>query len=126
MGDIDEDVWVVNTSDDVLEESSKQKLSAAVRNAIQVSYVPANRDPLLQLKYSSKAVLGRLLKAIEWVEGSQEVIEEQAAQLNTLTKSNPAMNEIATAINDSWGISTRGVICPKHRLVFHLLISMKY
>ncbi len=31
MGDIDEDVWVVNTSDDVVEESSKQKLSAAVR-----------------------------------------------------------------------------------------------
>ncbi|MDH8270666.1 exonuclease, partial [Klebsiella pneumoniae] len=62
MGDIDEDIWVVSTSDEVVEESSKQKLSAAVRNAIQVSYVPANRDPLLQLKYSSKAVLGRLLK----------------------------------------------------------------
>lgn len=108
MGDIDEDVWVVNTSDDVVEESSKQKLSAAVRNSIQVSYVPANRDPLLQLKYSSKAVLGRLLKAIEWVGGSQKVIEEQAAQLNTLTKSNPAMNEIALAINASWGNIYKG------------------
>ncbi|MDH8649994.1 hypothetical protein QIH30_27790, partial [Klebsiella pneumoniae] len=37
MGDIDEDIWVVSTSDEVVEESSKQKLSAAVRNAIQVS-----------------------------------------------------------------------------------------
>ncbi|HEM6871313.1 TPA: AAA family ATPase [Providencia stuartii] len=120
MGDIDEDVWVVNTSDDVLEESSKQKLSAAVRNAIQVSYVPANRDPLLQLKYSSKAVLGRLLKAIEWVEGSQEVIEEQAAQLNTLTKSNPAMNEIATAINDSWGNIYKGRYLSQASLSFPL------
>ncbi|MEY0976360.1 ATP-dependent endonuclease [Providencia rettgeri] len=120
MGDIDEDVWVVNTSDDVVEESSKQKLSAAVRNAIQVNYVPANRDPLLQLKYSSKAVLGRLLKAIEWVGGSQEVIEEQAAQLNTLTKSNPAMNEIAMAINTSWGNIYKGRYLSQASLSFPL------
>lgn len=120
MGDIDEDVWVVNTSDDVVEESSKQKLSAAVRNAIQVNYVPANRDPLLQLKYSSKAVLGRLLKAIEWVGGSQEVIEEQAAQLNTLTKSNPAMNEIAMAINASWGNIYKGRYLSQASLSFPL------
>ncbi|MEL5357822.1 AAA family ATPase [Serratia ureilytica] len=120
MGDIDEDVWVVNTSDDVVEESSKQKLSAAVRNAIQVSYVPANRDPLLQLKYSSKAVLGRLLKAIEWVGGSQEVIEEQAAQLNALAKSNPAMNEIAVAINASWGNIYKGRYLSQASLSFPL------
>lgn len=120
MGDIDEDVWVVNTSDDVVEESSKQKLSAAVRNSIQVSYVPANRDPLLQLKYSSKAVLGRLLKAIEWVGGSQEVIEEQAAQLNALTKSNPAMNEIAVAINASWGNIYKGRYLSQASLNFPL------
>lgn len=120
MGDIDEDVWVLNTSDDVVEESSKQKLSAAVRNAIQVSYVPANRDPLLQLKYSSKAVLGRLLKAIEWVGGSQEIIEEQAAQLNALTKSNPAMNEIAVAINASWGNIYKGRYLSQASLSFPL------
>ncbi|HIB5012185.1 TPA: ATP-dependent nuclease [Klebsiella quasipneumoniae subsp. quasipneumoniae] len=120
MGDIDEDIWVVSTSDEVVEESSKQKLSAAVRNAIQVSYVPANRDPLLQLKYSSKAVLGRLLKAIEWVGGSQEVLEEQAAKLNALTKSNPALNEIAAAINASWGNIYKGRYLSQASLNFPL------
>ncbi|MDH8398948.1 hypothetical protein QIG82_26085, partial [Klebsiella pneumoniae] len=120
MGDIDEDIWVVSTSDEVVEESSKQKLSAAVRNAIQVSYVPANRDPLLQLKYSSKAVLGRLLKAIEWVGGSQEVLEEQAAKLNALTKSNPAVNEIAAAINASWGNIYKGRYLSQASLNFPL------
>ncbi|MBT0380518.1 AAA family ATPase [Morganella morganii subsp. morganii] len=120
MGDIDEDIWVVSTSDDVIEESSKQKLSAAVRNAIQVSYVPANRDPLLQLKYSSKAVLGRLLKAIEWVGDSQDVIEEQAAKLNALTKSNPAMKEIAVAINASWGNIYKGRYLSQASLSFPL------
>ncbi|HDM8373749.1 TPA: AAA family ATPase [Yersinia enterocolitica] len=108
VGDIDEDIWVISSSDDVVEDSSKQKLSAAVRNAIQVSYVPANRDPSLQLKYSSKAVLGRLLKAIEWAGGSQKIIEVQAAKLNALTKSNTALNEIAAAINASWGRIYKG------------------
>ncbi|HCD3659500.1 TPA: AAA family ATPase, partial [Klebsiella pneumoniae] len=108
MGDIDEDIWVVNTSDMIVEDDNKQKLPAAIRNSIQVNYVPANRDPLLQLKYSSKAVLGRLLKAIEWVEDSQKAIEEQAAHLNVLTKSNPALNEIASAINASWASIYRG------------------
>lgn len=120
MGDVDEDVWIVNTSDDVVEDSSKQKLSAAVRNAIQVSYVPANRDPLLQLKYSSKAVLGRLLKAIEWAGGGQEVLEEQAAKLNALTKSNPALNEIAEAINLSWGNVYKGRYLSQASLNFPL------
>lgn len=120
MGDIDEDVWVVSTSDQEVEESSKQKLSAAVRNAIQVSYVPANRDPLLQLKYSSKAVLGRLLKAIEWAGGSQAVLEAQAAKLNALTKSNPALSEIAAAINTSWGNIYKGRFLSKASLNFPL------
>lgn len=108
IGDIDEDTWVVSTSDDVVEEGSKQRLSAAVRNAIQVNYVPANRDPSLQLKYSSKAVLGRLLKAIEWAGGSQKIIEEQASKLNALTRQNSALTEIAVAINESWGSIYKG------------------
>ncbi|MGV6479649.1 ATP-dependent nuclease [Pantoea agglomerans] len=120
MGDIDEDIWVVNSSDKLVEESSKQKLSSAVRNAIQVSYVPANRDPLLQLKYSSKAVLGRLLKAIEWAGGGQEILEEQAAKLNALTKSNPALNEIAAAINASWGNVYKGRYLSQASLNFPL------
>lgn len=102
MGDIDEDIWVVSTSDETINESDKQKLSAAIRNAIQISYVPATRDPLLQLKYSSRAILGRLLKAIKWTGESQLSLENQAAELNSLTQSNPALIEITKAINASW------------------------
>lgn len=120
LGDIDEDVWVINTSDDAFDESNKQKLSAAVRNSIQVSYVPANRDPLLQLKYSSRAVLGRLLKAIEWSGEHQGGFEEQAARLNTLAQGNPALSEITEAINTSWGHVYKGRYLSKASLNFPL------
>ncbi len=102
MGDIDEDIWIVSTSNKVIEDSDKQKLSSAVRNSIQVSYIPATRDPLLQLKYSSKAILGRLLKAIEWTTESQQALEGKATELNALAQSNPALVEITEAINTSW------------------------
>ncbi len=120
LGDIDEDIWVINTSDDDIAEENRQKLSAAVRNAIQVSYVPANRDPLLQLKYSSKAVLGRLLKAIAWSDEQQRNLEEQASNLNALTQSNPALNEIAAAINASWGSIYKGRYLSQASLNFPL------
>ncbi|MEZ8231949.1 ATP-dependent endonuclease [Vibrio splendidus] len=102
LGDVDESLWVIDGDMDVPEEDNKHRLSATQRNAIQVNYVPANRDPLVQLKYSSKAILGRLLKAIKWSEGEQESFEAKAQQLNQLASDNPALDQITQAINHNW------------------------
>ncbi|PNG71786.1 AAA family ATPase, partial [Vibrio vulnificus] len=102
VGDVDESLWVIDGDMDMPEEDNKHRLSATQRNAIQVNYVPANRDPLVQLKYSSKAILGRLLKAIKWSDGEQESFEAQAQQLNQLASDNPALDQITQAINHNW------------------------
>ena len=102
LGDVDENIWVVDGDMDDPEEDNKHRLSATQRNAIQVNYIPANRDPLVQLKYSSKAILGRLLKAIKWSEGEQKSFEEQAQELNRLATDNPALVQITDAINKNW------------------------
>lgn len=102
LGDVDESLWVIDGDMDMPEEDNKHRLSATQRNAIQVNYVPANRDPLVQLKYSSKAILGRLLKAIKWSDGEQESFEAQAQQLNQLASDNPALDQITQAINHNW------------------------
>lgn len=101
-GDVDENIWIVNGDMDDPKEENKHRLSAVQRNAIQVNYIPANRDPLVQLKYSSKAILGRLLKAIKWSEGEQASFEEQAQELNDLASDNPALVQITDAINNNW------------------------
>ena len=102
LGDVDENLWVIDGDMDMPGEDDKHRLSAIQRNAIQVNYVPANRDPLVQLKYSSKAILGRLLKAIKWSDGEQESFEAQAQQLNQLASENPALDQITQAINHNW------------------------
>jgi energy-coupling factor transporter ATP-binding protein EcfA2 len=102
LGDVDESIWIVDGDMVDPDEDNKHRLSAAQRNAIQVNYIPANRDPLVQLRYSSKAILGRLLKAIKWSEGEKESFEEQAQQLNGLAGENPALVQITEAINGSW------------------------
>ncbi|MBL0910624.1 hypothetical protein G5645_21815, partial [Pectobacterium carotovorum] len=73
---------------------------------------------LIQLKYSSKAVLGRLLKAIEWSDENRELLEEQANSLNQLTDTNPAFAEIAQAINKSWNSVYRGRYLSQAQLKF--------
>ncbi|AFI89755.1 MULTISPECIES: ATP-dependent nuclease [Pectobacterium] len=118
LGDIEENVWILNSSDEDPDENDMTKCSSAIRNSIQLSYVPANRDPLIQLKYSSKAVLGRLLKAIEWSDENRELLEEQANSLNQLTDTNPAFAEIAQAINKSWNSVYRGRYLSQAQLKF--------
>ncbi len=102
LGDVDENIWVIDGDMEEPEEDNKERLSSTQRNAIQVNYVPANRDPLVQLKYSSKAILGRLLKAIKWTEGEKKSFEDQAQALNQLASDNPALAQITAAINDNW------------------------
>ncbi|MFS1438505.1 ATP-dependent nuclease [Shewanella sp. 10N.286.48.A6] len=102
LGDVEQNVWVIDGDMEEPEDDNKHRLSATQRNAIQVNYVPANRDPLIQLKYSSKAILGRLLKAIKWSEGEQDSFEAQAQQLNQLASDNPALAQITQAINHNW------------------------
>lgn len=102
LGDVDENIWVVDGDMNDPGEENKHRLPAAQRNAIQVNYVPANRDPLVQLKYSSKAILGRLLKAIKWSEGEQKSFEDKAQELNLLATDNPALKQITNSINENW------------------------
>ena len=44
------------------------KVQARHRALIQVSYVPAMRDPSVHLRSSSNAILWRLLKSVQWSE----------------------------------------------------------
>ncbi|ELA7833039.1 AAA family ATPase [Vibrio alginolyticus] len=101
-GDVEEEIWVIDGDMEEPEDHNKHRLSAAQRSAIQVHYIPANRDPIEQLKYSSKAVLGRLLKAINWSETEKGSFEGQAQALNELAAANPALLQISEAINTNW------------------------
>jgi putative ATP-dependent endonuclease of OLD family len=101
-GEVEEHIWTINSTKEIPDVEDKNRLSGAIRSAIQVNYIPANRDPLIQLRYSSKAILGRLLKAIRWSDVEKENFEKKASDLNAIAKESPALNQLSTAINTSW------------------------
>ncbi|MCD9481687.1 ATP-dependent endonuclease [Photobacterium phosphoreum] len=101
-GDVEENIWIIDGDMDDPQDHNKHRLSSTQRNAIQVNYIPANRDPIAQLKYSSKAILGRLLKAISWSDTDKASFEGQAQSLNNLAIQNPALVQISKTINTNW------------------------
>ncbi|WP_193038846.1 hypothetical protein [Pseudoalteromonas nigrifaciens] len=54
------------------------------------------------MKYSSKAILGRLLKAIRWTDVEKESFEKKASDLNTVAKKSPTLKQLSEAIDTSW------------------------
>ena len=101
-GEVEEDIWTVSSTKKTPDDEDKSRLSGAIRSAIQVNYIPANRDPLIQLRYSSKAILGRLLKAIRWSDVEKENFETKASDLNAVAKTSPALKQLSEAIDTSW------------------------
>ncbi|MGL4336024.1 MAG: ATP-dependent nuclease [Turicibacter sp.] len=108
LGDVDENIWIIDGDMDFPDETNKHRLTATQRNSIQVNYIPANRDPLAQLKYSSKAILGRLLKAIKWSEPELGAFTDRATELNRLASENNALSQITNAINTNWNTIYKG------------------
>ena len=117
-GDVEEDIWVISGDIEEPLQQHKHRLSSTQRNSIQVNYIPANRDPLSQLKYTSRAALGRLLKAIKWSEADRSSFEHQAQVLNTLAAQNPALSQISSTINQNWNKIYKGRHLNKAELNF--------
>ncbi|ASY81925.1 hypothetical protein BJK05_18845 [Pectobacterium polaris] len=103
LGDVDEKIYIITDCSEVPSDESKIKLSPLIRNSIQIHYVPASRDPLKQLAYSSTAVLGRLLKAAKWDESTRVSYKEKSRELVKIIKSNTALDLISNSINTGWG-----------------------
>ena len=101
-GEVEEDIWTISSTKETPDDDDKRRLNGGIRSAIQVNYIPANRDPLIQLKYSSKAILGRLLKAIRWTDVEKENFEKKASDLKAVAKKSPALKQLSEAIDTSW------------------------
>ncbi|HCG5552362.1 TPA: AAA family ATPase [Vibrio parahaemolyticus] len=118
FGDVEENIYVVAGDSKTPHDDQKTRLSASIRNSIQVNYIPASRDPLSQLKYSSKAILGRLLKSIKWSSDSQGKFETNASELNVIASENPAIKEITKSIDKNWKYIYKGRFLSDVKLSF--------
>jgi len=86
------------------EESNVQKQD---RNAIQVHYLPARRDPADHISYSANALLGRALRSADW-SATREAISTLTAEISEELTDNPAIGGIAAALTEQWSSLHRG------------------
>ena len=102
-GEIDSVVEFIVTAEDVEDkEDHHKKLSALQRSHIQFIYVPAVRDPVLQLKLQAGALLKRLFDAVQWSEGLPADVEAQVNALSGLFAKENGLQSIQSLMAKQW------------------------
>ncbi len=99
-GEIEETLEYVLDLDSQGKEVTKL-VPRAERNQIQVHYLPAQRDPLDHIAYNANALLGRLLRAVNW-ENERQNINELTKQINSTLGNNPSIKNISERLKQSW------------------------
>jgi putative ATP-dependent endonuclease of OLD family len=99
--DIEESFTFVINEDNEGNPTEESRVSKQDRNAIQVHYLPARRDPADHISYSANALLGRALRSADWT-AEREEINTLTEQIGDELRDNSAIDGIATALTEQW------------------------
>ncbi len=103
IGEIEEKFEYVLTQDG----KTTQSVSKADRSLIQLHYLPAQRNPSDHIAYNTNALLGRLLRAVNWKNESENV-RTLTEQINTCLENNISVQTINEALKKTWEIVHKG------------------
>jgi predicted ATP-dependent endonuclease of OLD family len=71
------------------------------RTFIQVHYLPARRDPADHIAYGANALLGRLLRAVNWSE-QRETIQQLTDGISESLTSNESVLSLSAGLSRTW------------------------
>jgi len=100
-GDIEENLYYILDVDENNEPLNKTLVPRTDHNRIQAHYLPARRDPSNHIGFGTNALLGRLLRAINW-EDERENITSLADQINSCLTENLSINSLCEKLDQSW------------------------
>jgi predicted ATP-dependent endonuclease of OLD family len=95
--DVDEDDKPVDTAPVPRDE----------RNFIQVHYLPARRDPADHIAYGANALLGRLLRAVNWTE-QREAIQQLTTDISQSLTQNESVLSLSAGLTKTWNELHKG------------------
>ena len=99
-GDIEENmVYVLDINPDGSPLTTTQ-VPRAERNHIHIHYLPARRDPADHIAYGANALLGRMLRAVNW-DAERTVIKGLTDQISDSLSANPSIIDPARFIAES-------------------------
>jgi len=100
-GDIEENLYYILDVDENNEPINKTLVPRSDRNRIQAHYLPARRDPSNHISFGTNALLGRLLRAINWTSERAD-INSLSEQINTCITGNLSISSLCTKLDESW------------------------
>ncbi len=116
-GDIDESLIYVLEVDDNQQPKSTAKVSRTDRSQIQIHYLPARRDPAEHITFGANALLGRMLRAVNW-ETEREAVKGHTDQISASLAANLSVNALSTSIRDSWSRLHKGQFFTQPQITF--------
>src|SRR5690554_4554472 len=99
--DIEENFVYVLDVDSDDEPLNSSKVPRSERNIIHVHYLPGRRDPADHITYSTNALLGRLLRAVQWT-NERDLIKGLTDQISSQMASNPSIESLSQVLSATW------------------------
>lgn len=116
-GDIEENmVYVLDINPDDSPLTTTQ-VPRAERNHIHIHYLPARRDPADHIAYGANALLGRMLRAVNW-DTERTVIKGLTDQISDSLAGNPSINAFSASLRNAWGALHKGNFFADPKLTF--------
>lgn len=116
-GDIEETlVYVLEIDADGSPLNSAQ-VPRSERNHIHVHYLPARRDPADHIAYGANALIGRMLRAVNW-DAERDAIKSLTDQISESLASNPSVNGLSTSLRAAWGALHKGRFFTDPKITF--------
>jgi len=116
-GDIEESLVYVLELDENQQPQSTAKVPRTDRNQIQIHYLPARRDPAEHITFGANALLGRMLRAVNW-EAEREVVKGHTDQISTSLAANASVNALSTSIQSTWSCLHKGQFFTLPKITF--------
>uniref|UniRef100_A0A486XFL3 Putative exonuclease n=1 Tax=Rheinheimera sp. BAL341 TaxID=1708203 RepID=A0A486XFL3_9GAMM len=116
-GDIEETlVYVLDIDANGLPLSTAQ-VPRSERNHIHVHYLPARRDPADHIAYGANALLGRMLRAVNW-ESERDIIKGLTDKISDSLASNPSVNTLSQSLKSTWSSLHKGSFFTDPKITF--------
>ncbi|MGR2682596.1 ATP-dependent nuclease [Chromobacterium haemolyticum] len=116
-GDIEEAlVYVLDVNPDGSPLTTAQ-VPRSERNHIHVHYLPARRDPADHIAYGANALLGRMLRAVNW-DAERDAIKDLTGQISDSLASNPSVNAFSTSLKATWDALHKGSFFADPKITF--------
>lgn len=106
-GDIEETLVYVLDLDEDGSPLTTAQVPRAERNYVQVHYLPARRDPAEHIAYGTNALLGRMLRAVNW-ENEREEVKGFTDQISKSLAANPSVTALSDSLKTIWSTLHKG------------------